>query len=402
MERIKVKLSDLGDIVGGATPSTINDDFYNGNIPWITPKDLSGHKERYIEQGERSISEAGLASCSTRIIPKGSILFSSRAPIGYVAIAKNQLCTNQGFKSIIPDDMSESLFIYYLLVYYKNAIEATASGTTFKEVSGSVMRQIEVIIPKSSIERESIAATLSCLDDKIELNNRIIANLEAQAQAFFKSWFVDFEPFQDGEFEDSELGLIPKGWKVDNLLGIADYLNGLAMQNYRPDEFDDGLPVLKIKELRQGCCDASSDRCSSLLESKYIVHDGDVIFSWSGSLMIDLWCSGDSGLNQHLFKVTSNLYKKWFYLLWTKHHLDEFISIAADKATTMGHIKREALEKALLVVPDQQIIDEADRIFEPLIDSMILKRVENRKLAIVRDTLLPKLMSGEIEVPMEG
>ena len=274
-------------------------------------------------------------------------------------------------------------------------------GTLIPHVKKSHLDKLLIPVP-DEVSQRTIGDFYYNISYKIELNTRIIANLEAQAQAIFKSWFVDFEPFQDGEFEDSELGLIPKGWRVNNLLGIANYLNGLAMQNFRPDEYDDGLPVLKIKELRQGFCDDSSDRCTSNLERKYIVHDGDVIFSWSGSLLIDLWCSGDCGLNQHLFKVTSADYEKWFYYMWTKHHLDVFVSIAADKATTMGHIKREALEKALIVLPNTQVLNEANELFKPLIDLIILKRIENRKIALSRDTLLPKLMSGEIEVPVEG
>ena len=120
-----------------------------------------------------------------------------------------------------------------------------------------------------------------------------------------------------------------------------------------PKDGETGLPVLKIKELRQGICDASSELCSPSIKSEYIIHDGDIIFSWSGSLLVDIWCGGTCGLNQHLFKVTSNNYDKWFYYLWTAHHLDRFIAVAADKATTMGHIKREELEKVEVIIPSK-------------------------------------------------
>jgi type I restriction enzyme S subunit len=246
--------------------------------------------------------------------------------------------------------------------------------------------------------QRAIAATLSCLDDKIELNRCINANLEAQAQAIFKSWFVDFGPFNDGKFVDSELGRLPKGWKVRNLADIAGYLNGLAMQKYRPSKTENGIPVLKIRELRQGVCDTSSDLCSENVDDPYIINDGDIIFSWSGSLLVDIWCGGKCGLNQHLFKITSKKYDKWYYLLWTKYHLDNFISIAEDKATTMGHIKREHLKKSLVLIPDDASYEKISLLMQPIISAIIANRVQSRILAAIRDTLLPKLMNGEIEV----
>ena len=173
-------LSDLGTIVGGATPSTKNPANYeNGEIPWITPKDLSDFKGRYIKRGERMITKAGLASCSTQLMPAKSILFSSRAPIGYVAIAENELCTNQGFKSVVLNEDTDYLFMYYLLLYNKDNIEHLGSGTTFKEVSGSTMRNVSVKVPTSKTEQKAIASVLDSIDSKIEENDRINNNLAA-------------------------------------------------------------------------------------------------------------------------------------------------------------------------------------------------------------------------------
>ena len=253
---------------------------------------------------------------------------------------------------------------------------------------GTLAKQLIKLPPLPT--QQKIAAILSSLDDKIELNNKINTNLEQQAQAFFKNWFVDFEPFG---------GKMPEEWKVGKLSEIADYLNGLAMQKFRPLEDEEGLPVLKIKELRQGCCDDSSELCSpSKVKPEYIIHDGDVIFSWSGSLLVDIWCGGTCGLNQHLFKVTSKTYEKWFYYLWTKHHLDRFIFLAADKATTMGHIKREELDKAEVIILDDKIYSKLTMTLSPIIDTIINNRVENRRLSEIRDNLLPELMSGNINV----
>ena len=379
-------LSDLGTVVGGATPSTKNPANYEGGtISWITPKDLADFKGRYIARGERMITDAGLSSCSTQLMPEHSVLFSSRAPIGYVAIAANELCTNQGFKSVVPNERTDYLFLYYLLRYYKDAIENLGSGTTFKEVSGSTMRNVKVKVPVLFSEQKKIASVLGAIDDKIEENERINNNLLQQAQAVFAKEFLSFDT-------------TPEGWKESSLLGIADYLDGLAMQKFRPKDGENGLPVLKIKELRQGSCDASSELCSPSIKKEYIVHDGDVIFSWSGSLLVDFWCGGTCGLNQHLFKVTSTSFDKWFYFAWTDHHLQKFAAIAADMATTMGHIKREELAKAEVLVPPQAEYERIGGLLAPIYDLVVANRIENRKLATLRDELLPRLMSGDLDV----
>ena len=319
------------------------------------------------------------------MMPKDAVLFTSRAPIGYVAIASQSVCTNQGFKSIVVNEKADPLFVYYLLKYNKDAIEAMGSGTTFKEVSGKTMRAVKVRIPLDVSYQKRIAAVLDSLDTKIENNERINDNLYAQAKAIFDNRFINIDA-------------IPAGWRKGNLLDIANYLNGLAMQKFRPQGNEIGLPVLKIKELRQGSCDDSSELCSLRIKPEYIIHDGDVIFSWSGSLLVDIWCGGTCGLNQHLFKVTSDIYDKWFYYLWTAHHLARFIAIAADKATTMGHIKREELAKAEVLIPCEEDYTSLTSIMQPIFELIISNRIEARKLAALRDELLPKLMSGEIDV----
>ena len=216
-------------------------------------------------------------------------------------------------------------------------------------------------------------------------NRRINDNLEQQAQALFNYYFID-TPELLGEFS------------VGSLADAANYVNGLAMQKYRPISGEKGLPVLKIKELGQGRIDSSSDFCSNEIDSYYKVYDGDVIFSWSGTLIVKIWCGGKCGLNQHLFKVSSKTTPKWFYYFWTKHHLDNFIRIAKDKAVTMGHIKREELEKAEVLFPNNSVMKKLDTLMAPFLDQIIEKECEIRKLALLRDTLLPKLISGELVI----
>lgn len=289
-------------------------------------------------------------------------------------------------------------FLYYALSLCLKQFKNMSQGTSTKFLTVTILNSFSVQLPSIS-DQHRIASILSSLDRKIELNNKINADLEEMAQAIFKNWFVDFEPFKDGKFVDSELGMIPEGWKVGRLTEIASYMNGLAMQKFPPENNEDSLPVLKIKELGQGFCGTDSDRCSCNIKDECKIHNGDVIFSWSGTLLVDVWCGGDCGLNQHLFKVTSKDYPKWFYYYWTKHHLQEFIHIAKDKAVTMGHIKRGHLEEALVAIPDNDSMERAHELFEPILSKMISLRLENSRLSTLRDTLLPRLMSGELEVP---
>ena len=320
------------------------------------------------------------------------VLAMTGATIGKLGrICEGKAYINQRVLMFKPTEAIDKKFLYYNLVdnkfmqYVLNHIDSESAQAN---ISATTIGKYEFSIPSLGIQKQ-IAGVLGALDNKIELNNKVNNNLEQQAQALFKSWFVDFEPFG---------GKMPDDWKVENLLDIADYLNGLAMQKFRPENNDYGLPILKIKELRQGFCDNNSERCNSNIKEDYIIYDGDVIFSWSGSLLVDLWCGGKCGLNQHLFKVTSKKFDKWFYYAWTRYHLKSFIAVAADKATTMGHIKRNELEKAKVIIPTSEDYQKISKTLAPIYDMIIQNRIENTRLAQLRDTLLPKLMSGEIDV----
>ncbi|MBM6905629.1 restriction endonuclease subunit S [Collinsella tanakaei] len=170
------------------------------------------------------------------------------------------------------------------------------------------------------------------------------------------------------------------------------------MQKFRPVPGDPGLPVLKIKELGQGVCGVDSERCASTIDESVTIHDGDLVFSWSGTLLLDFWAGGDAGLNQHLFKVTSDRYPSWFYYLWTKWHMTRFIMLAKDRATTMGHIKRSALAESEVLIPPADQFEQLTLRFQPIVDMLVENKVQSRKLSVLRDTLLPRLMSGEIDV----
>ena len=339
----------------------------------------------------RYISEEDYPKWTKRVTPKAhDIVFSYEATLNLYAIIPDGFrgCLGRRMALMRPDEgVVDYRFLYYYMFSpaWREEVERyKVNGSTVDRIPLVSFPSFRVDLPNMRTQK-AIADILFAIDQKIDSNSRVNDNLYAQAKAIFAQRFIGIET-------------IPDGWKKGNLLDIANYLNGLAMQKFRPRDDEVGLPVLKIKELRQGSCDVSSELCSPSIKPEYIVHDGDVIFSWSGSLLVDIWCGGTCGLNQHLFKVTSETYDQWFYYLWTAHHLERFIAIAADKATTMGHIKRGELEKAEVLIPSEKDYKEISSLMNPLFNLIIANRIEARKLAELRDELLPKLMSGEIDV----
>lgn len=297
-------------------------------------------------------------------------------------IVNGQFWVNNHAHIVTGNNLCDTHYLCYLI----NSMDLSGyvTGSAQPKLSQANLNAVSLLLPQIEVQKK-IVDYLRKIDEKIELNTRINKNLEEQAQSIFANEFLS-------------LDTLPEGWKQASLIDIADYLNGLAMQKYRPTADESGIPVLKIKELRQGCCDDNSELCSPSIKSDYIIHDGDVIFSWSGSLLVDFWCGGTCGLNQHLFKVTSNIYDKWFYYSWTNYYLQKFAAIAADMATTMGHIKREELAKSRVLIPSNSDYERIGGLLAPLYNLVISNRIENSKLATIRDTLLPKLMSGEVDV----
>lgn len=321
-----------------------------------------------------------------------------------------------GRVSILDETVCERQYLYYLMCSreYREEILASATGSTVKHTAPSRIEAFKFNLPGLD-EQRAIARILGPLDDKIEVNRRMNRTLEALAKKLFRSWFVDFDPTvakSEGrkppglsdklaalfasEFEDSEQGPIPHGWTVAPLDSLAEFRNGLAMQKFPPGP-GESLPVLKIAELRAGST-VGADQASVDLDPRFVVDDGDLIFSWSGSLLVDVWAGGKAALNQHLFKVIPNDVPQWFCHHWLLEHLDDFQSIAADKATTMGHIRRHHLTDAKIVRPSEALLQELDRVIAPLAARQLQNKLQMRKLAALRDLLLPKLLSGEIRV----
>ena len=358
----------------------------------------------HIKDNSRIISEEDFNKIHKNYkLENYDVLLTVAGTIGRTAIIKNYQ-NNYTFQRSVAifktNDKIKSLWLYYYLnsPIGKQIIKSLSKGTTQLILPLKDLRNLEIPVPKNISDQKKILSILTDIDKKIEINKRINQNLTKLIEVNFKNYLLNFDKYPEDELIGSEFGPIPIGWKVSNLTGISNYQNGLAMQKFPPEDSADCFKVLKIKELRQGFFDESSDLCSKNIKEECIVYDGDVIFSWSGSLLVDIWAGGTCGLNQHLFKVTSSRFDKWFYYCWTKFYLNQFILIAKDKATTMGHIKRQNLDESLVLIPNKKTYDNLTKLFQPLFKLLIKNKIEIKKLQILRDTLLPKLMSGEIDV----
>ncbi|HQT82401.1 MAG: type I restriction endonuclease subunit S [Ferrovum sp. 37-45-19] len=280
--------------------------------------------------------------------------------------------------------ISDKQFLYYFSIspIFRDVAILSMTGCSGRQrVQTDVVEKHLFDIPPLP-EQKAITAMLSSIDDKIDLLHRQNQTLEAMAGVLFRQRFV----------ED-----VQEAWDAKPLNSIANFLNGLACQKIPPKNALDRLPVLKIRELSSGISD-SSDWATSDIKSQYIVENGDVIFAWPASLMVKVWDGGKCVLNQHLFKVTSDEFPKWFYLGWCRYHLKEFIAISASHATTMGHIKRGDLDATMVVIPSDSEINAMSEKMVPLLDKQIANAKQIKLLEKLRDTLLPKLMSGEVRL----
>jgi len=284
-------------------------------------------------------------------------------------------------------EKSDINFLFYFFANQEliDLSYSSSSGTRMPRADWKFLSQTIWEIPPIK-EQKAIAEVLSSLDDKIDLLHRQNKTLEEMAQTLFRQWFIE-----DAKDE----------WGKKPLSKIANFLNGLACQKFPPQNDVDKLPVLKIKDLKAGISD-SSDWATTDVKSEYIIESGDVIFAWSASLMVKIWDGEKCILNQHLFKVTSDNYPKWFYYQWCKYHLDRFIAIAQAHATTMGHIKRKDLDNAMCFVPSENEIKVMDKQIAPLIQKLENNSKQIKTLENIRDTLLPKLMSGEVRVKIKN
>jgi type I restriction enzyme S subunit len=380
--------------------------------------DTKTTKSSYVDDGYLAYSATG----PDGFLPKfdydcdGVVLSAIGANCGSTFFATNKWSCIKNTIRILPRSSDIDLKYFYFMTKSPNFWPLRGSAQPF--ISQTDIREMVITIPDLATQKK-IGDIFYGLELSIQKNGQIAETLEEIAREFYKSWFIDFEPVKakmTGEkpvsmddataalfpdsMEDSELGPIPSGWNLKSLSEIGEFRNGLAMQKF--PVVDDGsiLPVIKIAQLRAGNS-AGADLASGHIDPKFVISDGDILFSWSGTLEIEHWAGGPGALNQHLFKVIGKTVPDWFMFSSSRSHLPEFRKIASGKATTMGHIQRAHLDEAKVAVPPVALLEEVGGFLSALVAKKVALLVENRTLAEIRDALLPRLISGELQIPEE-
>lgn len=397
---ITKKIADIADVVAGGTPSTNNSEFWNGDIGWITPADLSGYKYRYIANGARNISSAGLNNSSAYLLPKNTVLLSSRAPIGYVAIAEKELATNQGFKNLICDDTQvDYRFMYYWLQLNADALKSFASGATFPELSAGTVKKIKVTLP-DIVTQNRIADILFAYDELIEANTRRIELLEQTAQELYKEWFVRFRfpGHENAKFEDG----IPEGWEIKRMNEFCYLTDGT---HDTPKPVDVGVPLVTGRCISSGFVDFDaayniSEADHEGIKKRSGLKSGDILFSNIGT--VGNCCIVDydrefSVKNVIIFKPETMRDTAYLYYWMTSSTMQEIFG-AQTNGASQQFVGLTFMRRYKLLVPKDDILETfADKVL-PIVEQKRLLHQKNLNLVAQRDMLLPRLMSGKLEV----
>ena len=358
-----------------------------------------------------------IPSRAKRKVKDKTIIYSTVRPnqehYGFLENPGDNFIISTGFSTIdVYDENTDEKFIYYLLTQkhitdYLHTIGEN-SVSSYPSINPDDIANLKFAVPDLKTQ-QSIAAVLSALDKKIALNKQINARLEEMAKTLYDYWFVQFDfpdangkPYKSsgGEmvFDETLKREIPKGWEVKSLWKIAKYFNGLALQKYRPEnELDDFLPVIKIREMNEGVS-SNTERAKTNIPKEAIIDDGDILFSWSATLEIKIWSQGKGALNQHIFKVTSSEYPKYFFYFELLNYLKHLKMIAYLRKTTMGHITQDHLKQAYICIPSQPLLEKLEKIVTPIFQKMLITQKQNHQLTQLRDFLLPMLMNGQVSV----
>lgn len=394
MELYKKHISDLGRIVTGKTPRTSIPNNYGGEIPFLTPSDdLSG---KYAPRTNKTITQLGLNEVKNCLLPSKSVCVSCiGSDLGKAVITNEPTVTNQQFNSIIPNEDNDADFIYYLMsAVGKHLNFLSKTSTAVPIINKSTFSGYEIDIPSISDQRR-IARVLSALDDKIDVNRRINDNLEQQAQALFKSWFVDFEPFRDGEFVDSELGMIPKGWRVKRIYEYIDVIYGAPYKSSLFNDNKEGLPLIRIRDLKTN---TPQFYTPEILPNTEYVEAGDIVAGMDAEFTPYVWQGEKGVLNQRCckFKGKYEGISNYFILFLIKPELEYVQSYKT--GTTVSHLGKSDIDRFVFLTPPLDVVLDFSEIVNPIIKEVVNRAKESRRLATLRDTLLPKLMSGELKV----
>lgn len=411
MSKVEYKntlIKDIGRVVTGKTPETKKAEFYGNGYMFITPAEL--HDGYNVQVSDKYITESGLQSIKSNCIDGTSVMVGCIGwDMGNVAICHRKCATNQQINSITDfNPKYNPFYTYYWLLTKKDYLFTIASVTRTPILSKSTFEEIVIPMPDRSIQ-DNVVGILKPIDDMIENNKGICSELEAMAKTLYDYWFVQFDfPDENGKpyrtsggemvWNEQLKWKIPKEWKVGNLYSVADFINGLACQKFRPKDGEQTLPVIKIKEMHDGIT-AETEQVSENIPSKHKIFDGDILFSWSATLEVIYWYGGSGGLNQHIFKVNPKSYfpKEYVYEQLSSYIVN-FVKMAEARKTTMGHITTDHLEQSKIPLPPEFLIKQFKEKVYPIHLKIGQTKQENRELTKLRDWLLPMLMNGQARV----
>lgn len=377
MGGVSMVLSDLVDVIGGGTPKTTEESYWNGSIPWLSVKDFCGDK-KYVYNTEKSITEEGLNNSSTKLLHKDNIIISARGTVGELAMIPYDMAFNQSCFGLIPKGNKDPHFVYYLLKDKVRSLKSQTQGSVFDTITKATFDRIECA-DYSEEDQRRIVSILSSLDRKIELNNKINADLEEMAQAIFKNWFVDFEPFKDGKFVDSELGMIPEGWKVGTL-------EDLITIKYGKDH----------KKLEDGTFPVYGSGGLMRFVNSWLYNGESVLIPRKGTLDNIMYvCEKFWTVDTMFFSVP----KMDYVMKYVYNYIKRFDFSKMNEGTSVPSNTAARLNKMQILIPTHEVLEMYDETLCPIYNKRKMNDKESRNLSLLRDTLLPRLMSGELEVP---
>lgn len=406
----EVKLSEIVEIIGGGTPKTKIEEYWNGNIPWLSVKDFAGDRRR-VYDSEKKITELGLANSATNLLDIGDIIISARGTVGEIAQLARPMAFNQSCYGLKAKAESTNDFLYYLLRYSLDKIKNSTHGSVFDTITRNTFEVISALLPPLP-EQIKIAEVLSSLDDKIELNNQMNNTLDEMAQAIFKSWFIDFEPFQDGEFVDSELGRIPKGWETSTLAEVCTLITkGTTPTTLGKSFADSGVNFVKAESISDNHIFdykkfAHIDEETNKVLKRSIIKENDILFTIAGTLGRFAFVMKDilpANTNQAIAIIRTNpqiISPAYVYSYFLSNAHKSFYTARIQHAV-QPNLSLSTIRKFPILLPDSYTLDCFNNTIESLIEKTRCIFRENLALFQIRDTLLPKLMSGEIRVTPE-
>ena len=392
--RKTINIGDLGTIITGKTPPTTNKNYYGDYAVFIKPTDISEHS-KYTYETEEMYSKLAAEKYESSLIPKGAICVPCIGTIGTkMTMTPCDCYTNQSINSIICNENYDNEYVYYLIKNFLPGLKAynlgTASGREY--VSKSNFEKIELVAEQDKEIQKKIGVILSRYDSLIENYQKQIKLLEEAAQRLYKEWFVDlrFPGHENTKIVDG----VPEGWEKKPISQLGEYLNGFA---FKPSDWQkSGKPIIKIKEMGNGVSNDTPRNNGERVPGKYLVKAGDLLFSWSATLMVIVWSGEEGWLNQHLFKVTpSKGIEREFLLQSISNTIEEFQNLTT--GSTMKHIQRNKLDQVFVNVPNDEIMKRYSSIAEKERTEILHLSSQIRLLSEARDRLLPKLMGGEIK-----